>query len=58
MDLDQSEDAFLVRQPYPLNSVQVFVPETLVPRQPDIDRLLGLLSNPGFLYLDLDGVQP
>src|SRR5438067_13307762 len=30
MDLDQSENAFLVRQTYPVNSVQVFVPETLV----------------------------
>ena len=29
MDLDQSADAFLVREPCPVNSVQVFVPATL-----------------------------
>ena len=38
------------------SSYDTFSP--LVPRQPGIDKLLGLLSNPGFRDLDLDGVRP
>ena len=36
MDLDQSADAVLVRETCPVNSVQVFVPETLGRASPDV----------------------
>jgi tetratricopeptide (TPR) repeat protein len=56
MDLDQSADAFLVRETCPMNSVQVFLPATLGALAPEI-MYADAFRNYGIPLLTLDPAE-